>query len=426
MTFNLHKHFEIDTNRDLLVPDFCCYQMNLKRLTDKVIEDGLIDDEQFKLLPSWSKFAANPARSKFFFISVLQALFLGTGGFGELNVDDITENWSGDNRVAMMFVSAHNEQMKMINKFANEALGAYKVVTLSGGVPYNGVKVTQKNCEQIVREVVEQATKENKSVLIISNIMGQRSFSIPQITELYLAYDKGEMGATLQRMSRALTPGEINKTGRIFSLSFDPNRDDKFDAMIIETALNIKARKGHKSLAESLRTVLSTIDIINCTPEGAFALDKDSYLEAAMQRKAVSRVIGKTVNLPTDKKLLTAIAQGDTSYIRSVKQEAAEYGKTRDAVAKEKQSNTANSVDKADANLQARAREVIVGILENLDILIMGTDCKVLVDAMEIVKSSQPYRDAVAQEFGLDFEIIEYLFEAGIITQEHAELMFDT
>lgn len=424
MTFNLHKHFEIDTNRDLLVPDFSCYQMNLKRVTDKAIQDGLIEDEKFKLLPSWSKFAANPARSKFFFIRVLQALFLGHGGFNELNVDDITENWTGENRVAMMFVSAHNEQMRMINKFANEALEAYRVVTLSGGVPYNGVKVTQKNCEQIVREVVEQGTKDGKSILIISNIMGQRSFSIPQITELYLAYDKGEMGATLQRMSRALTPGKVEKTGRIFSLSFDPNRDDKFDAMIIETAINIKNRKGHKSLAESLRTVLNTIDIFNCTDEGAVMLDKDTYLESAMQRKAISRVIGKTVNLPKDKKILQAIANGDKGYIRSVKQEAAQMGKTRDAAKKAKSQNVDES-NQADATLQAKAREVIVAILENLDILIMGTNCNVLKDAMEIVRNSQSYRDAVAQEFGLDFEIIEYLFDEGIITQDHAELMFD-
>jgi len=417
------KHFTIDTDRDLLVPDFSCYQMNLTRVVNSVIDEGLVSDDDFSTLPSWSKFAANPMRSKFFLVRVLQSLFLGTGGFNELNVDDITENWTGDSRVAMMFVNAHNTQMAMIDKIANEALEAYRVVTLSGGVPYNGVKVTQKNCEQIVREVVEQAKKDSKSVLIISNIMGQRSFSIPEITELYLAYDRGEMGATLQKMSRALTPGQMNKVGKIFSLSFDPNRDDKFDSMIIETAINIKKRKNHTSLVESLRSVLATIDIFNCTENGAVLLDKDTYLEAALARKSISRVIGKTINMPTDKKIIEAIAKGNTQYIRAVKLQAAASGKTRNIA--NKSSKNQSSANKADEKLIARAREVVVAILENLDVIIEGTQCKQLSAAMEVVKSNQEFQDCVVEEFGVDFEIIEYLFEEGIILQEHAELMFD-
>ena len=177
------KNFAINKNRDLLVPDFACYQMDLNGPVSAAINAGEVSDD-FKELPSWSKFAANPMKSKGFLIRVLESLFKGTGGHDELNVDTLLENWTGESRVAMMFVNAHNAQMAMIDKIANEALDAYRVVTLSGGVKYNGVKVTQKNCQQIVSEVVEQANKDNKSVLIISNIMGQRSFSIPEITEL--------------------------------------------------------------------------------------------------------------------------------------------------------------------------------------------------------------------------------------------------
>ena len=324
----------------------------------------------------------------------------------------------------MMFVNAHNVQMEMIDKIANEALGAYRIVTLSGGVKYKGIKVTQKNCQQIVSEVVEQAQKDNKSVLIISNIMGQRSFSVPEITELYLAYDRGEMGATLQKMSRTLTPGEINKTGRIFSLSFDPNRDDKFDSMVIETAVNIKRRKNMKSLAEALRSVLSTIDIFDCTKNGAIALDKDTYLAAALARKAVSRVLGKTINLAQcSNEVLDAIAQGNADYLRNEKQNKTQSGKTRDTV--NKKANSSNTTDKTDAKLIAKAREVVVAILENLDVIIKGTECSVLKDAMDIIRSDVEYQDCVAEEFGVGYEVIEYLFDNEIIKQEHAELMYD-
>ena len=416
------KFFKINKTRDVLVPDFACYQMDLGGPVAAAIKAGEVSDD-FKELPSWSKFAAHPNKSKGFFVRVLESLFKGTGGHDELNVDVMIENHSSNTRIAMMFVNAHNLQMAMIDKIANESLGAYRIVTLSGGVPYNGVKVNQKNCQQIVSEVVEQAQKDNKSVLIISNIMGQRSFSIPEITELYLAYDRGEMGSTIQKMSRTLTTGKINKTGRIFSLSFDPNRDDKFDAMIIETAINIKKRKNMRSMEEALRTVLSTVDIFACTKDGAVAMDKDTYLAAAMARQAVSRVIGKTITMPSDQAILVAIAQGNSDYLRGEKQDRTASGKTRDAKITKKGDN--QPVDKTDQKIIAKARAVVVTILENLDVIIYGTDCKILADAMDIIRDDVSYQECVEEEFGVGYEVIEYLFDNNIIKQEHAELMFD-
>lgn len=416
------KNFKINTKRDLLVPDFACYQMNLQGPVQAAIEAGQVSDD-FKELPSWSKFAAHPMKSRGFFSRVLDALFKGQGGFDELNVNLQTENWSGV-RVAMMFVSANNAQMDMIDTIASETLDAWRVVTLTGSRKYNGKKITNKNCQKIVSEIVEQAQKDNKSVLIISNNLGQRSFSIPEITELYLAYDAGEMGATLQKMSRTLTPGEINKVGRIFSLSFDPNRDDKFDAMVIETAVNIKRRKNMRSLAEALHTVLSTVDIFNCTKDGAVAMDKDTYLAAALARKAVSRVLGKTINLgqcSTD--ILVAIAQGNADYLRNERQERTAKGQTRSV--KQERNGSGQTVDKSTEKLIAKAREVVVTILENLDIIIEGTGCEILMDAMNVIRNDVEYQECVEEEFGVGYEVIEYLFDNEIIKQEHAELMYD-
>ena len=415
------KNFKINTTRDLLAPDFACYQMDLNGPVEAAIAAGQVSDD-FKELPSWSKFAAHPMKSRGFFSRVLEAVFKGQGGFDELNTNIQTENWSGT-RVAMMFVSAKNTQMDMIDTIANETLDAWRVVTLTGARKYNGKKINNRNSQKIVSEIVEEAARDNKSVLIISNNLAQRSFSIPEITELYLAYDGGEMGATLQKMSRTLTPGDANKTGHVFSLSFDPNRDDKFDAMIVETAVNIKRRKNMTSMAEALRSVLSTVDIFSCTKDGAVALDKDSYLAAALARKAVSRVLGKVINLnsvPSD--ILAAIAEGNSDYLRNETQNRTAKGKTREAANKKKQGT---AKDNTDAKLIAKAREVVVSILENLDIIIEGTGSNILNDAMEIIRGDVEYQECVAEEFGVDYEVIDYIFANNIIKQEHAELMYD-
>lgn len=420
------KTFKIDISRDLLAPDFECYQMDLSGPVNAAIEAGEVDDGKFKLLPSWAKFAANPLKSKGFFTRMLEALFLGQGGHDELNVDYQAEIYSREHvRVAMMFMPANtrNEKLEMIGAIAQEALPGFEVVVLCGSVKHNGVKVTNKTTQQVVKEFVANG----KPVLIIAAQMAQRSFSIPEITELYLAYDRGENGATLQKMSRTLTPGKEGKVGRIFSLSFDPNRDDKFDAMIVETALNYKKRHEAKSLQESMREVLRTIDIFRCSADGAIKIDIDTYLEAALERKGISRVLGKKADItllsPED---IAALASGNSDYFRNEKQDTTESGKTKDPEAKDADDteDTDSSTNNTDSEL-VKAREVIVTILENIDIIILGTNNTVLVEAMNTIKEDEEMSNCIQEEFGVSPETIGYLFDKGIIKQDWVELLYD-
>jgi|SRR6056300_28137 len=412
------SHFQIDTNRDLLVPDFACYQMDLSGPVNAAIEAGEVD-EDFSTLPSWAKFAANPIKAKGFFTRTLEALFLGQGGHDELNVDLQTEEYKAQ-RVCMMFMPANtrNDTLNLIGNIARETLAGFEVVVISGSEKHNGRRITNRYAEQAVKEIVESG----KSTLIIAAQMAQRSFSIPQITELYLAYDRGENGATIQKMSRTLTPGDENKIGSIFSLSFDPNRDDKFDAMVVETALNYKKRNNAKSLQEAMRDVLKTIDIFRCTDEGAVKVEVDQYLALAMERKGISRVLGKIVNLNLlSSDDIAALANGNADYFRNQKQDITESGKTRDKTSKK----AGEKRDLAKEKEIAKAREVITSILENLDIIILGTDNTVLADAMITVEEDQEMKECVQEEFGVPTEVISYLFQKGIVKQEWVELLYD-
>jgi hypothetical protein len=267
------KNFKIDTTRDLLVPDFECYQMDLSGPVNAAIKAGDVDPE-FKTLPSWAKFAKHPAKAKGFFVRVLQALFLGIG-HDELNTEFQIETGVPETRIAMIFLPANirKENLMMAGAIANQTLPGYEVVVLSGA---NGT--SNKNAQQRTNESISKG----KPVLILAAQIAQRSYSIPEMTELYLAYDNGQEGATLQKMSRVLTPHDLSKIGRIFSLSFDGNRDDKFDAMIVQTALNHKLRGSKVDLLDSFRDVLRTVDIFRTTPDGRVKLDADTYLEEAL------------------------------------------------------------------------------------------------------------------------------------------------
>ena len=417
------KKFKLNSGRDVLAPDFACYQMDLMGPVNAAIEADEISDEQFKLLPSWAKFAANPLKSKGFFTRTLQGLFLGQGGHDELNVDLQAEIYSRDHaRVAMMFMPANtrNDVLEIIGNIANETLPGFEVVVLCGSIKHNGVKVTNRSAERIVKDFVA----EGKPVLIIAAQMAQRSFSIPEITELYLAYDRGENGATLQKMSRTLTPGKEGKTGRIFSLSFDPNRDDKFDAMIVETALNYKKRHASKSLQEALKDVLQTIDIFKCSPTGAIKVNIDEYLEHALARKGISRVLGKIVDLSlltTD--AIKALANGNVDYFKNQEQDTAESGKTKEPEGKTNSND--NKRDLSSEKELADARKVITTIIENLDIIILGTNNKIIANAMTEIESNDDMRQCIVEEFNVPVETISYLFNENIIKQDWVEILYD-
>lgn len=423
------KHFELDTQRDLLVPDMRLYQLDLSEPVAQSAAKGEFDDEDMKLLPSWSKFAAHPQKAKGFFVRMLETVFLGKHGVDPANVDLQTHNWFGRERqkTAMMFVPGSTRvkdgQLAAIGVIAQSALPAWRVIVLGGSICIDGQKVRNANAEAKVREQIERAVKANQSVLIISSLMAQRSFSIPEITELYLAYDNGEAGATIQKMSRVLTPSkDPSKVGKIISLSFDPNRDDKFDTMLLETTFNITRASPKRSAAEVMSEVLATVDIWKGSAHNAVKVSKDSYLTQILARKSVSRVIGSTADLGLlDDNTITELAGGTVNYKRADPVVAVPKGSTKILPKKAKPVSVKdNQIEK-----MRRARERITAIVDNIDLIRDGCGCDQLNQALDIINKDAITQQAIANEFGVSWDVVQHLFDSGIIRRAWLELIYD-
>jgi hypothetical protein len=423
------KHFKIETSRDLLVPDMRLFQLDLSEPVMQSVAAGEFDDEDMKLLPSWSKFAAHPQKAKGFFVRMLETVFLGKHGVDTANVDLQTQNWFGRERqkTAMMFVPGSTRvkdgQLAAIGVIAQSALPAWRVIVLGGNILIDGQKVRNANAERKVREQIEQAVKLNQSVLIISSLMAQRSFSIPEITELYLAYDSGEVGATIQKMSRVLTPGkDPKKVGKIISLSFDPNRDDKFDSMLLETTFNITKQNPKRSAADVMSEVLSTVDIWKGSAHASVQVNKDRYLAQVLARKSISRVIGSTADLTLlDKDTIKQLAAGTVSYQRNDTVASVPKGKTKISPKKTKTKNTKNTA----VEEMRKARERITAIVENIDYILDGSGCDKLGSAIEVVNNTPDVQEEIEREFGVHWDVVQSLFDKGIIRREWLELIYD-
>ena len=409
------KYFKVDPTRHELVVDMQLFQMDLKGAVDYTIaQDPNLDRAE---LASWSKFAAKPIKAKGLWTNILQAIFEAKHGLDELNID-LQTNEVPDHRVSMMFLPGStgvaNGDLALIGRMAQDALKGFVVITVSGD------EMTNREAERKVKEQIEKAKKNNQSVLILSAGMAQRSFSVGEITELYLAYDNGDSGATIQKISRALTPHTLGKVGRIVSLSFDPNRDDKFDDLVLVTAQNFQKTHGG-DMRQALDTVLRTIDIFNCTADGGIKLLRDEYLEELLATGRLSRVIGKIsdVSKLTPEEIM-ALATGDIAVYHAAKVDAAQKGKTR------KGKLTVNGKAVSPATFQkmlAEAKKMITTIVENLDILTYGTSSANIHEALAKLVNNPVKQAEVKKHFNVDFEIINDLFEREIINSRMVELL---
>jgi hypothetical protein len=133
--------------------------------------------------------------------------------------------------------------------------------------------------------------------------MGSRSYSVGAIQATVIAFDRGSVDATTQKVSRCLTPPKkdnlmydnstTKEFGIIVDLSFDPNRAENIERIVLEEAIQIQ-RDGTdaEDFASAVKYVLSSINMfkvneyghpVEVTEEDLFKVfgDNDAMLRVA-------------------------------------------------------------------------------------------------------------------------------------------------
>ena len=416
------KHFKVDPSRTKLVVPVEFYQMNLIRALEaarKKDPDLFADGDDY--LPSWSKFGADPIRAKSLWTQMLGAIFLGQGNLPELDVDFQTRSVSGF-QVAMMFLpgslTIKGDKLKTVVEMTKQTLKGWEVLEISGGGKWHGKRITNRNAEKITLEAVEMCKEKNTPLLILSRGMASRSYSVGDITSLFLCYDEGDAGATTQKISRALTPSKEGKVGRIFSLSFDPNRDDKFDTMMIAAAQNYAKRKNVE-VDEALRRVISTIDIFATSEDGRVDIDHDTYLQQILDRNSLGRMVGKQADM-SDLSMdeIVALANGKKGYGSLSETDRAKRGKTT----LDKKKVDRKSMTKEELKLMDQARKTLTTIVEHLPYLAYATNTNSVRDSLVKCNELDDHRVYVTEEFGVAPLDILDLFDRGVLNYDLASL----
>jgi hypothetical protein len=406
--------FKINRKRDLVAVPVEFYQFDLAGIvayTKKTLGAAFDSD----LLSSWSKFAMSPAQGKGFWMNVLGNVFLGLHGCPETSAD--IQFRPRGLRNAMMFMSGcmTKENLTLTVDFARQALGPGWVV-----VEMSGETMTGRKAERLVNQAIDEAEKKNQNVLVLSIAMGQRSFSVSRLTEVYLAYDGGEAGATAQKMSRVLTAdGGQNKIGRVISLSFDPNRDDKMDSVVLETAQNLKKAYGG-NIRDALTVTLEHIDMFAGGRTGRVRIMLDTYLEQLIAFNRLGRVAGRAADLTgVTEEFIRALAACGGQYARVKQTEATLKGRTG---VKKNRTTTATPKGASWEKLMSKAREAVTTIVENADVLIDGTQSRDVDAAIATVDADQEYQDSIKKEFRMPWSLVRDCLTEGIINLDFIEL----
>lgn len=273
-----------------------------------------------KVQPSWTKIWGKPNGNKAF----VTKLFLSLVGEESLRPEINLSNLTGESiDCFMMLVSANKAEMKQIKDIADRALPNWHIKILNGD--YTSNKQAQY---ETTKEINEARIAGKDGVIVIANQMGSRSYSIPEIQATVIAYDRGSVDATVQKVSRCLTPGktyagEAKEYGHILDLSFDPNRSENVERLLVDEIVMVQKSEG-VDFPTATSFVLSSIDCFKVRYGTAVEVTEEDMFDLLGDNENLLRIADVTVDVETALDIIDDLA--------NVTAAGKQDKKTRDAV----------------------------------------------------------------------------------------------
>jgi hypothetical protein len=273
-----------------------------------------------KVQPSWTKIWGKPNGNKSFVTKLFHSLTGEEALRQELNLSNLTGE-SID--CFMMLVSANKKEMKQIVEIAERAVPNYHIKVLNGD--YTSNKQAQY---ETTKEINEARIAGKDGVIVIANQMGSRSYSISEIQATVIAYDRGSVDATVQKVSRCLTPGktyvgEKKEYGHILDLSFDPNRSENVERLLVDEIIQV-SKSENMDFPTATSYVLSSIDCFKVKYGTAVEVTEEDMFDLLGDNENLLRVADVTVDVEAALDIIDDLA----NVTASGKQDK----KTRDAV----------------------------------------------------------------------------------------------
>ena len=214
----------------------------------------LLEDFDKDLLPNLTKILAKPYSQQKFISALFQDIF----GDQPLYGFNISDQAGEEIKHSMLFVNISKLAMDQLAEVIEKACPEHKVLILNGDYTDN------KEAEGLTKEELVRMQngyyEGRDKLLVITNMMGTRSYSIPEIQACLFMQEGGDVYPYMQKYSRCLTPGFGKKFGHIFDFAFDQSKTrNSVMSVAVEAALLI--RQTGKTYPDAVREVLNSVNI---------------------------------------------------------------------------------------------------------------------------------------------------------------------
>jgi hypothetical protein len=360
----------------------------------------------------WSKLLMDVDKSYGVISTLVKSLY---GLYGGNNVSLYDINMGVNSDVSMIFANTPNktQQTKLVT-LIQESLGSQYIVKL-----INGDETTNRRAEEDAKRIVAQAKKGKKKVVLVSNDMASRSFSVSEIDTVLLFFDRGSYSTISQKISRVLTPGktfkgDVKTHGNVISLSLDPNREDvsPIDEYIIYEAEKVDVN----DLNDGIKRVLRSIQLFTNGEGETVEIEKDLYAEKLINSSSLIRIGSEATKVENviSKDSLVKIMLG-VELTQGEKERL--LGVDSSTVIREKKKMTNNkkgeSKDKVE-DIRKKLKECLKNIVENAVEISEINNCESddIIETLDMI-NEKGYCEEVVFEVGFDCETVKEIILLG-------------
>lgn len=233
-----------------------------RRFFNALLDDRinkLLEDFDKNLLPNITKILSKPLSNEKFITALFQDIF----GYQSIYGFNISECAGEEIRHCMLFVNINKSAMKQLITLLEKVCPEHKVLILNGD--YTDNKTAEDLTKESLLSLQQGHYTGRDKLLVITNMMGTRSYSIPEIQACLFMQEGGDVYPYMQKYSRCLTPDEHGnkKFGYIFDFAFDQSKT-RNSVMAIGVDASALTRNGlSPSFPGGIREVLNTVNIKN-------------------------------------------------------------------------------------------------------------------------------------------------------------------
>lgn len=251
-----YSEVEKDTSiKDVVKRKF--YHMYFNHKLIKFLEDKELED-----CPNITKILKKARAHQNYVGPLFQSMLsYDKGAIYDMSLDDM----AGETLKNIVFyVNLKKTEMDTLAKVIEDFCEEHKVLCLHGDVPGMNNRTAQTKTKTAIKECEMGVHGDRRKLIVLTNMMGTRSYTIGKIQACVFLMDGGEVYPFMQKYSRCLSPlskqdkldGWLKKEfGHIFEFAFDYNKTSNI-LMSVGVEASQVAKLKSLSFPQAIRRVL--------------------------------------------------------------------------------------------------------------------------------------------------------------------------